>query len=88
MNTENIVLNMTAQEADSVAHVLMAALHHPNMMLDRERKDATAAAQALFKQLGYGYSCDAQGNRVEVKTKKQEDIEAIQELLKPLQPPF
>jgi hypothetical protein len=64
MNTENITLRMTAQEADSVAYVLMAALNKVSM-LTRERADATAAANALFRQLGYGHTTDDHGNRVE-----------------------
>jgi len=86
MNTEPIVLRMTEQEADSVAHVLMAALSRVSM-LPRERKDATEAAQAIFQQLGYGYECDSNGNRVERKSRKQiekdEQIEAILKLLRP-----
>jgi len=66
MNSENIALGMTQREADSVAHVLMAALHQPNFMLDRERDDAANAARVLFMQLGYGYTCDRMGNRVEL----------------------
>jgi len=58
---------MTAIEADSVAHVLMASLHQPNFMLERERGHTTTAANVLFKLLGYGYSTDSQGNRVEDK---------------------
>lgn len=63
-NTENIQLRMNNQEADSVAFVLMTALHSFTM-LDRERKDAHAAANVLFKQLGYGHGCDMQGKREE-----------------------
>jgi len=66
MNSESINLSMTPQEADHVAHVLMAALQQPNFMLDSERKTAANAAKALFKQLGYGYTCDEHGERVEM----------------------
>lgn len=63
-NKETIHLSLTPQEGDSVAYVLMAALHTTNM-LDREREDATEAANALFKQLGYGHGCDSKGERKE-----------------------
>jgi hypothetical protein len=63
-NTEVIHLNLTDREADSVAYVLMAALHTTSM-LDSERKDATESANALFKQLKYGHGCDSHGNRKE-----------------------
>lgn len=63
-NNENIHLNLTAQEGDSVAYVLMTALHTVSM-LDRERKDVTEAANALFKQLGYGHGCSSMGERIE-----------------------
>jgi len=63
-NTETIRLNLTPQEADSIAYVLMSALGRVSM-LDRERKDATEAANALFKQLKYGHGCDSRGERAE-----------------------
>ena len=63
-NTENFHLHMTVQEADSIAYLLMTSLRVVSM-LDRERKDAHAAANALFKQLGYGHTTDAYGGRVE-----------------------
>jgi hypothetical protein len=63
-NQETIHLNLTDREADSVAYVLMAALNRVSM-LDRERKDATEAANALFKQLKYGHGCDSHGERKE-----------------------
>ena len=63
-NKETIHLSLTAQEGDSVAYVLMTALHTVSM-LDRERADATEAANALFKQLGYGHGCDSHGERKE-----------------------
>lgn len=66
-NQETIHLNLTPQEGDSVAYVLMAALH-TTTMLPRERKDAAEAANALFKQLGYGHGCDEQGERKEWPT--------------------
>lgn len=66
MNTETIHLRMTPREADSVAWLLMTSLHSVSM-LDRERKDATDAANTLFKLLGYGVKTDSQGNRVEGK---------------------
>jgi hypothetical protein len=66
-NKETIHLSLTAQEGDSVAYLLMTALHTVNM-LDRERVDATEAANALFKQLGYGHGCDSHGNRKEWPT--------------------
>jgi predicted metal-binding protein len=55
---------MDPQTADSVAYVLMTALHHVSM-LDRERTQATEVANALFKQLGYGHGCDSHGERKE-----------------------
>ena len=63
-NQETIHLSLTAREGDSVAFVLMTALHSVSM-LDRERTDVTEAANALFKQLRYGHGCDSKGNRVE-----------------------
>jgi hypothetical protein len=63
-NKETIHLSLTAREGDSVAYVLMTALHTVSM-LDRERTDATEAANALFKQLGYGHGCDSHGERKE-----------------------
>ena len=66
MNDETIVLRMTPQEADSVAYVLMTALGRVGM-LDREQTDATNAANALFKQLGYGHHTDKHGQRIEDK---------------------
>lgn len=63
-NQETIHLNLTAQEGDSVAYVLMAALGRVTM-LDRERKDVTEAANELFKQLKYGHGCDSKGERKE-----------------------
>lgn len=63
-NKETIHLSMTAQEGDSIAFVLMTALHTVSM-LDRERKDVTEAANALFKQLGYGHGCNSKGEREE-----------------------
>jgi hypothetical protein len=63
-NTETIHLNLTAQEGDSVAYVLMTALHTVSM-LNRERDNVTEAANALFKQLKYGHGCDSHGNRQE-----------------------
>ena len=63
-NTETIRLNLTPQEADSIAYVLMSALGRVSM-LDRERKDATETANALFKQLKYGHGCDSRGERAE-----------------------
>lgn len=63
-NKETIHLNLTDREADSVVFVLMAALNRVSM-LDRERTDVTEAANALFKQLGYGHGCDSYGNRKE-----------------------
>jgi hypothetical protein len=63
-NQETIHLNLTDREADSVAYVLMAALNRVSM-LDRERDDATEAANALFKQLKYGHGCDRYGERKE-----------------------
>ncbi len=63
-NTETIHLSLTAQEADSVAYVLMSALKRVSM-LDRERDDATEVANALFKQLKYGHGCDSRGERAE-----------------------
>ena len=67
MNIETVTLNMTPQEADSVAYVLMSGLRQVSM-LSRERTDATAAATALFKILGYGHTTDDQGNRIEIRT--------------------
>ena len=64
MNSEFVRLNMTPTEADSVAYVLMAALHTVSM-LDRERTDAANAANELFKQLDYGHGTDVNGNRIE-----------------------
>jgi hypothetical protein len=66
-NKETIHLSLTAQEADSVAYVLMSALKRVSM-LDRERRDATEAANALFKQLGYSHGCDDHGERKEWPT--------------------
>lgn len=66
MNTERIQLNMTPDDADKIAHILMASLGKPNFMLDSERKVASEAARILFSMLGYGYTCDEQGNRVEL----------------------
>jgi hypothetical protein len=63
-NTETVHLSMTPQEADSLAYVLMTSLHTVSM-LDRERTDAANAANALFKQLGYGHGTNEQGERVE-----------------------
>lgn len=63
-NMETIHLNLTAQEGDSVAYVLMTALHTVSM-LDREREDVTEAANVLFKQLGYGHGCSSHGERKE-----------------------
>jgi hypothetical protein len=68
MNTEKIELRMTALEADSVAYVIMSALGRVTM-LDRERVDATAAANELFRQLGYGHHTTLHGERVEDKVK-------------------
>lgn len=64
MNKETVHLNMSVNEADQVAHVLMAALHIVSM-LDNERVTAHAAANNLFSQLGYGYTCGPTGNRIE-----------------------
>jgi hypothetical protein len=66
-NKETIHLNLTDREADSVAYVLMSALRRVSM-LDRERKDAAEAANALFKQLKYGHGCDEHGERKEWPT--------------------
>lgn len=66
MNKETIKLSMDANEADKIAHVLMATLGHVSM-LPSERTAATAAARCLFNQLGYGYTTDDHGNRQEVK---------------------
>ena len=66
MNTEKVTLAMTSAEADSIAYVLQTALHTVTM-LDRERKDTTHAANALFTQLGYGHCTNEQGERVELK---------------------
>jgi hypothetical protein len=66
VNTETVELHMTPQEADSVAYVLMTALAHISM-LDREQTDAANAANALFKQLGYGHHTDKHGSRIEDK---------------------
>ena len=63
-NQETIHLNLTPQEADSVAYVLMTSLHTVSM-LERERKDATNAANELFKQLGYGHGTNDLGDREE-----------------------
>jgi len=63
-NQETIHLSLTDREADSVAYVLMTALKNVSM-LDREREDATEAANALFKQLKYGHGCDSHGERKE-----------------------
>ena len=65
-NKESIHLSLTPEEADSVAYVLMTSLHTVSM-LDRERRNATEASNALFKQLKYGHGTDSQGNRVEWK---------------------
>jgi hypothetical protein len=59
---------MTELEADSVAYVLMTALHTVTM-LDRERKDVANAANALFDQLGYGHKTDKTGARIELPRK-------------------
>jgi hypothetical protein len=64
MNSETIVLRMTPQEADSVAYVLMSALKRVTM-LDREREDATTAANTLFGQLAYGHGTTDHGERAE-----------------------
>lgn len=64
MNKETVHLNMSPSEADKVAHVLMAALHKVSM-LDSERITAHEAADKLFSQLGYGYTSDPFGNRIE-----------------------
>lgn len=64
MNTEKITLNLTVTEADSLAYVLMSALAATSM-LDRERLDATQAANALFEQLGYGHLTTLHGERIE-----------------------
>lgn len=64
MNKETVILRMTPQEADSVAYVLMTALHVVSM-LDRERTDAADAANILFRQLGYDHGTDTKGERVE-----------------------
>lgn len=64
MNTEKITLNLTVTEADSLAYVLMSALHETSM-LDRERLDATQAANALFEQLGYNHRTSLHGERIE-----------------------
>jgi hypothetical protein len=66
VNTETVTLSMTPAEADSVAYVLMSALR-TTTMLDRERIDATKAADVLFTRLGYGHTADMHGNRVERK---------------------
>lgn len=63
-NKECIHLSLTDREGDSVAYVLMSALRRVSM-LDRERTDAAEAANALFKQLGYGHGCDSHGERKE-----------------------
>jgi Tfp pilus assembly protein FimT len=65
MNSETIHLNMNPNEADKIAHVLMASLGMPNMMLDSERVITTQAANDLFEQLNYGYKTNAKGERVE-----------------------
>lgn len=66
MNSETIHLNMNPGEADKIAHVLMAALHQPNFMLDSERVTTTRAANDLFDQLKYGYKTNSKGERVEL----------------------
>jgi len=63
-NKETIHLSLTSTEGDSVAYVLMTALHTVSM-LDRERTDVFEAANALFKQLGYGHGTTMQGERAE-----------------------
>lgn len=64
MNKETVHLDMSVNEADKVAHVLMAALHKVSM-LDSERVTAHEAANNLFSQLKYGYTCGPTGNRIE-----------------------
>lgn len=66
MNTETVTLNMTPQEADSVAYVLMSGLRLVSM-LARERTDVTAAANTLFKILDYRHTTDDHGSRVEIR---------------------
>ena len=63
-NQETIHLSQTPQEADSTAYVLMTALHTVSM-LPHERTDVTNAANALFRQLGYGHGTNERGERVE-----------------------
>lgn len=72
MNTETINLNMTAQEADSLAFLLMTGLRVVTM-LNREREDATVAANELFKQLGYGHGTDSYGGRVEWTPRQKQE---------------
>ena len=66
MNKENISLRMDANEADKIAHVLMAALHKVSM-LPNERVIAHKAANDLFAQLNYVVRTDSMGNRIESK---------------------
>jgi methyltransferase-like protein len=63
-NKETIHLSLTPQEADSLAYVLMTSLHAVTM-LDRERTDAAAIANATFEQLGYEHGTNENGERVE-----------------------
>ena len=65
MNSETIKLQMTHTEADSLAYVLMSALKRVTM-LDREREDATLAANSLFTQLGYSHLTSSYGERIEI----------------------
>jgi len=69
MNKETIQLSMTAQEADSLAFVLMAALRTVTMM-GSERKTATEAANDLFSQIGYDVRTTDNGARIEPKPAK------------------